>query len=198
MDTMDRPDDGGAPVVVRRRRMAPWIAGAVGVVILMLVIVLATRKPVADRDQESPLVGQAVPALVGTALDGSSYNIDTQRGKWVLVNFFASWCGPCQAEHPELRKFDDEHRAAGDASIVSVPFQNTEEDIRAFFSTNGGSWPVLATAPPEAVFDFGIVKLPESYLVAPSGQVVAKFNGGVEAGRVDDLIKQFSAAGAGS
>src|SRR5690349_7427593 len=140
--------------------MAPWIAGAVGVVVLLLVVVLATRPPVTDREQESPLVGQAVPALTGTTLDGSSYNIDTQRGKWVLVNFFASWCAPCQAEHPELKRFAEEHQAAGDASIVSVPFQNSEPDIRAFFERNGGTWPVLATAPPQAVFDFGIVKLP--------------------------------------
>jgi cytochrome c biogenesis protein CcmG/thiol:disulfide interchange protein DsbE len=193
MDTVARPNE--APP--RRRRMAPWVAGAVGVVVLLLVVVLATRKPVADRDQESPLVGQAVPALSGTTLDGSTYDIDTQKGKWVLVNFFASWCGPCQIEHPELVKFASEHQATGDASIVSVPFQNTEAEIRDFFSRNGGTWPVLAVAPPEAVFDFGVVKLPESYLVAPSGQVVAKFNGGIEADKVDDLIHQFASSGAG-
>jgi cytochrome c biogenesis protein CcmG/thiol:disulfide interchange protein DsbE len=180
------------------RRKAPWIAGSVGLVVLLLVVVLATRKPASDRDQESPLVGQAVPALSGTTLDGSTFNIDTQRGKWVLVNFFASWCGPCQVEHPELRKFADEHQSAGDVSIVSVPFQNSEDEVRAFFADNGGTWPVLANAPAEAVFDFGVVKLPESYLVAPSGQVVAKFNGGIEAGKVDALIQQFTQKGAGA
>jgi cytochrome c biogenesis protein CcmG/thiol:disulfide interchange protein DsbE len=179
----------------RRRHLAPWIAGAVGVVVLLLVVVLATRKPVDQRAEESPLVGQAVPALSGTTLDGSHYDIDTQKGKWVLVNFFASWCAPCQEEHPELRKFSDEHQAAGDAAIVSVPFQDSTDAIREFFQKNGGSWPVLAEAPPEAVFDFGVVKLPESYLVAPSGQVVAKFNGGIEADKVDDLMKQFAQQG---
>jgi cytochrome c biogenesis protein CcmG/thiol:disulfide interchange protein DsbE len=182
----------------KRRRLAPFVAGAVGVVVLLLVVVLATRKPVAERDQESPLVGQAVPALAGPTLDGSTYNIDTQRGQWVLVNFFASWCAPCQVEHPELRKFADEHQAAGDASVVSVPFQDTDDAIREFFARNGGTWPVLAQAPSESVFDFGVVKLPESYLVAPSGQVVAKFNGGIETAKVDEVINQITKNGTSS
>ena len=175
----------------RRRRFSPWVAGAVGIVLALFVVVLATRRPVADRDQESPLIGQAVPALAGTTLDGAHYDIDTQKGRWVLVNFFASWCTPCKLEHPELRKFAEAHQRAGDASVVSVPFQDSEQSIREFFTQNGGSWPVLADAPGSAVFDFGVVKLPESYLVAPNGQVVAKFNGGVDAARLDELIQRM-------
>src|SRR5206468_12588523 len=122
----------------------PWIALAVGVVIVAFIGVLATRPPAADRQAESPLLFHAAPALNGTTLDGGQYDIDAQRGRWVLVNFFASWCTPCKIEHPELRKLAEQHKSADDLSVVSVAFQDEDDKIREFFKANGGSWPVLA------------------------------------------------------
>ena len=135
---------------------------------------------------------------MGTTLDGEPFDIDRAQaagpGRWMLVNFFASWCTPCQVEHPELKRFHDAHAATGDAEVVSVPFQDSESDIRAFFERNGGGWPVLADAKSSTVLDFGVYKLPESYLVAPSGKVYAKFIGGFDADEADRLIAQATAA----
>lgn len=188
-DTVDGPHDA-AP---RRRRWAPLAAGALALIIVLLIGVLATRKPAEERDLQSPLVGRRVPALAGTTINGDRFDIDAQRGRYVLVNFFASWCVPCKLEHPELREFERRHQAAGDATVVSVAFQDDEANIRQFFRDQGGAWPVLAGDNGPAVLDFGIVKLPESYLVAPNGVVVAKFTG-VQAAAVDDVIRQVEAA----
>ncbi|MFN8039936.1 MAG: TlpA disulfide reductase family protein [Acidimicrobiales bacterium] len=191
---MDVVDDGRS--VVPRRRVAPYVAAAVAVVLLAFIALLATRKPAEERDQQSPLVGKVVPALSGATLDGGRYDIDNQRGRYVLVNFFATWCIPCQVEHPELVAFADRHKAAGDASVVSVSFQDSEENIRRFFAERGGSWPVIA-GQNSAAIDFGVAALPESFLVAPDGTIVQKFVGGVKADQVDAVINEIEKAGSG-
>jgi cytochrome c biogenesis protein CcmG/thiol:disulfide interchange protein DsbE len=158
-------------------------------------VVLATSEPASERRARSPLVGRAVPALAGETLDGGSFDIDDQRGRWVLVNFFATWCAPCRIEHPELQAFEDAHRPVGDAAVVSVVYRDTEANTRDFFADNGGDWPVLLNRDGRAPVDFGVVKVPESYLVDPGGVVVAKFNGGVTQADLDDTIADFEDAG---
>ncbi len=172
------------------RRLAPYVAAAVAVVVVALLAVLATRSPASDRETESPLLGRAAPALAGKTLNGGSFDIDNQRGKFVLVNFFASWCQPCIIEHPELKKLTDMHKEANDLTLVSVAFQDDEASIRRFFQTNGGDWPVLAGTQGSAVLEFGVFKLPETYLISPSGQVIYKFVGGIHAGEVESVIAQ--------
>ena len=85
----------------------------------------------------------------------------------MLVNFFATWCVPCQREHDELAAFDDRHDAAGDAVVVSVVFDDTTEDARDFFEEEGGDWPVVVGDQGDIALDYGVIEVPESYLVEP-------------------------------
>jgi cytochrome c biogenesis protein CcmG/thiol:disulfide interchange protein DsbE len=176
------------------RRTAPWIAGAVGVVVVLLIVVLATRVPSAAKPVPSPIVGKPVPELVGVTIDGQRFDIDDHRGKFVVVNFFATWCVPCIQEHPELVAFDEAHRARGDVVVVSVAFNDTEAAIRDFFARRGGDWPVIGGDTGSAVLDFGVSGVPESYVVSPGRQVVAKFIGVTQAG-LDEVIADVSARG---
>jgi cytochrome c biogenesis protein CcmG/thiol:disulfide interchange protein DsbE len=186
----------------RSRGLVLGAAVVVAVVMVALVVVLATRDPAQDRVDESPLVGHVAPPLMGEvvapeATAGSEFDLDRLRGQWVVVNFFATWCVPCVTEHPELIEFSERHAATGDASVASVVFDADEnvEDIADFFADNGGDWPVLLNRDGRAPVDFGVVKVPESYLVDPGGVVVAKFNGGVTQADLDDTIADFEDAG---
>ena len=117
----------------------------------------------------------------------TAFDIDKYRGQWVLVNFFATWCPPCVAEQPELVKFAADN--AGSVQLVSVAFDDTTENVEQFFAERGGDWPVLAEETGAAAIDYGVVKLPESYLVDPSGTVVEKLIGGVRAADVQELVE---------
>jgi cytochrome c biogenesis protein CcmG/thiol:disulfide interchange protein DsbE len=134
------------------------------------------------------LVGRAAPALAGPTLDGSDFDLAEHRGEWVLVNFFATWCGPCRREHDELARFHDRHAELGDASVVSVVYDDTTDDAREFFEERGGNWPVVIGDQGDLALDYGVIKVPESYLVSPDGIVVKKLIGGVTQEFLEELL----------
>jgi cytochrome c biogenesis protein CcmG/thiol:disulfide interchange protein DsbE len=157
-----------------------------------LVVVLATREPAANRIAESPLVGRTAPAVVGTTLDGDTYDLADHAGQWVLVNFFATWCAPCRQEHDDLVAFHASHGDLGDAEVVSVVFSDDIGDARRFFDENGAPFPVIVSDEGDIALDYGVAKVPESYLVSPDGVIVAKIIGGVTAEGLDDLLARFA------
>jgi len=168
-------------------------AAAVGLVLTLLIVVFATRDTGRDR-LTTHLVGAVAPPVIGTTIDGDIWDLDDHRGRWVLVNFFATTCVPCIEEHPELVAFAEAH--SGDdpdrpeVRVVSVAFDDRASAVAAFFAQNGGGWPVLAADTGRIAVDWGVVAVPESYLVAPSGHVVAKVVGGVVRSDLEDLLDE--------
>jgi cytochrome c biogenesis protein CcmG, thiol:disulfide interchange protein DsbE len=163
---------------VRRSRTALVSASIVGVLALAFVGLLATRDT-GPREGRSALIGLPAPQVAGSTLDGADFDLDDLRGRWVLVNFFATWCPPCIVEHPELVAFHEAHAETGDVEVVSVAFQDSVAEIEEFFASYGGEWPVLAEGVNSVAVSWGVTALPESFLVSPQGVVVYKFTGGV-------------------
>jgi cytochrome c biogenesis protein CcmG/thiol:disulfide interchange protein DsbE len=165
------------------------------VVLAVIIWAVATLGPASDRIADAfPLKGKAAPLIEGDTIAGTKLRLGDYQGRWVLVNFMASWCNPCKKEHPELVKFAETHDAMGDAAVISVAANDSEADAKAFFAERGGNWPVIVDSDGTWATKYGMIKLPESYLVSPSGVVVAKFISVITAEAVDGLIAQFEAA----
>jgi cytochrome c biogenesis protein CcmG/thiol:disulfide interchange protein DsbE len=173
----------GAPV--RRRHTARNAAIVVGVVMVALVALLATRGT--NQPLSSKIVGQAAPTFTGDTTSGQQFNLASHRGEWVLVNFFATWCVPCQLEHPELVKFEQEH-LHDPVQVVSVAFSDQSDAIKAFFAQKGGTWPVVTSDNGSIALDYGVTGVPETYIVAPSGLVIGRLEG-VTATELDQIIE---------
>jgi cytochrome c biogenesis protein CcmG/thiol:disulfide interchange protein DsbE len=170
----------------RRRRTALYSAVALAVVFAAFVGVLATRKSALDRQVRSPLLGQVAPPIAGASItNGANVSLSSLQGKYVLVNFFASWCVPCQHEQPQLVKWAHE---APSHAIVGVLFSDTPGPAKAFLAGNAGDWPALNDASGQLALNYGVRGPPESYLVDPQGVVIAKFVGEVTAAGLDRIV----------
>lgn len=177
----------------KRVRTALVVSAVLAVLIVGFVAVLATREPATDRRADSPLLGRQAPELAGETLDGGSFDVGGYEGQWVVVNFFATWCVPCRQEHPELVQFDESNQADGDPVLVSVVYDDDPDTARDYFEDNGGDWPVVLDPDGRIALDYAVAGVPETYLVDPSGMVVAKLTGGVTQGGLNDVIADWEA-----
>lgn len=181
--------DGSEPA---RSRTVLYSSLAVAVVIGVLVAVLAFAKTGSNGTSTNALVGHTAPAVSGPALSGTaSYSLSMYSGKWVVLNFSASWCVPCVQETPQLQAFYRQHAGTGDAVILAVAFDPTDvPHLAAFLASRGARWP--AVNDPSAEVAYGVSEIPQSFLISPSGVVAAKFFGAVTAAELDHYIGQNS------
>jgi cytochrome c biogenesis protein CcmG/thiol:disulfide interchange protein DsbE len=191
----DEAEDDGQPadlprsaLALRRTRRVLWIAVAVALPVVMLIAVLATRPSAQSRAVESPLLGKQAPAAEGTTVDGGRAGLGDLSGRWVVVNFFATWCVPCVKEHPELVRFAQSHQAVGDVGILAVVYGDTTAAVKDFRAKNGGDWPMLVDPDGRIALDYGVAGVPESFLVNPQGLIVSKLRGGVRASDLQSLL----------
>lgn len=171
-----------------RRRNTLLLAGGLAVVVAAFAVVLVTRTPAATRSVESPLIGKPAPALDAPTVDGGRVNIADFRGRWVLVNYFATWCVPCRLEHSDLVRFAQRHKSLGDAEVIGVVFADSFEAVRGFRRDNGGDWPMAEDPDGKIALGWGVTGVPESFFVDPAGIVRAKVLGGVTESRLEDLL----------
>ena len=189
------PDPAPRPTR-HRRHTARWAAGVTLVVAAALVALLATRPPATATEVDTPLVGQSAPGIAGATLGGGSFTLAAERGRWVVVNFFASWCPPCEQEQPELVAFAYAHRSAGDAALVGVVFDDGASTARSFMRSTGASWPSVADPSGQIALDYGVRGPPETFLVSPGGTVVAHFDGPMTSAALDYWLARAKRAGA--
>lgn len=178
------------------RNRAAIAAGIMAAIVAVFVLLLATSETERSSTANFEVLGQVGAQIQGPTLDGSEYVLWDQRGDWVVVNFFASWCVGCRVEHPELVEFTRRHQDDG-VQLVSVMFGDKQEDAERFFAELGGDWPAIVADTGSIAIDYGVTAVPETLLISPSGRVVQKWVGaqGVTADSIDAVIAQLEGGG---
>jgi cytochrome c biogenesis protein CcmG/thiol:disulfide interchange protein DsbE len=193
-------EGGGAPGA-RRFPVAAVAAGAVAVVVAVLFFVFAGADPRTSDTADTPLLGKAAPNITGDTLDGGTFDLSRRRGSWVVLNFFQSECVPCKREHPELVQFAEQQAALGTAgaelyTIATPP--DSDDAVRDFFATyGGGDWTVVRDYDGEVMVDYGVSKVPETWIIDPNGVVRLRLISEVSAAGLSNAIGQLQAADAG-
>lgn len=118
----------------------------------------------------------AQPSLKVTTLDGKPYDMASQRGHWVIVNFWATWCAPCVKELPDISHFVATHP---NVSAIGIAYDDTDpSDIRAFLQKHPVSFPVAQVTMDKPLKDFDQpLGLPTTWVIGPDGKVAKHFTG---------------------
>ena len=170
------------------------MAGFVLLVLAVIGVVLATRTPQEATAVESPLVGHMAPSFSGANIQshgGAPVSLSSLRGHYVFVNFFASWCGPCQQEAPDLIAFDYQNAPKEGADLVSVVFHDQVASAEGFLKTQGAPWPAVDDPGGAIAERYGVTGPPTTFLVDPSGRItVEPETGPATQAELQDMIQQ--------
>ncbi len=150
---------------------ATW-AGAVN---LILLGVLLTRA-VPYFQIHNVDVGDRAPDFNLTADDGSGMSLSDYRGKYVLLNFWATWCPPCVQEMPSLSTVHDRFQRDG-LVVLGVSVDEEKEAYDRFLEIRPVSFPTARDPERSVSTIYGTAKYPETYLIDPEGIVIRKYIG---------------------
>jgi cytochrome c biogenesis protein CcmG/thiol:disulfide interchange protein DsbE len=126
-------------------------------------------------------VGDTAPSPELPKLDEPGEgSLKEYRGKWVLVNFWASWCVPCRDEAPALEQFQKEH-AGKNFTVVGIDTQDLSDDGTKFAKEFALSYPQLHDGNGDTGHEFGTTGVPENYLIEPNGKLAWGVAGPVDA-----------------
>jgi cytochrome c biogenesis protein CcmG, thiol:disulfide interchange protein DsbE len=152
---------------------ARWIAGTILVLLIAVAVVLATRSPQEATAINSPLVGQSAPTFNQKSFDGQHVALGALRGRYVFVNFYASWCPPCQQEMHDLVAFNNQQNANGPA-FVSVAYHDVNSSAKAFMTAHGAHWASIPDPGGQIAERYGVTGPPTTFLVDPNGKITVE------------------------
>ncbi|HYH62123.1 MAG TPA: TlpA disulfide reductase family protein [Solirubrobacterales bacterium] len=156
-------------------------------VIAVLAVIALLGFGVISKGEKTLKLGEAVPAVElellapeGSSEAGETASIGDFSGQWVLLNIWASWCGPCKDESPDLVDFQDEH-GGRDFTVLGIQTQDGTEDGLEFVDEFGLNYTSLRDGSGDYADELGAAGVPETILVDPEGNVAYYRPGPVDA-----------------
>jgi cytochrome c biogenesis protein CcmG/thiol:disulfide interchange protein DsbE len=170
---------------LRRLPLRLLVVGATLPVLLLalLGIVLLARAPMGP----ATTVGSVAPEFSLADLDGNPIHLSELRGRPVIVNFWASWCGPCVEEFPLLREAAARHADEG-LVVVGVVYDDRSEAARDFMARHGATWPAAMDPGGRVAEAYGIVGPPETFFIGRDGTIVARQFGQISASSLEEKL----------
>jgi len=142
-----------------------------------------------NQDQKQAHKNEPAPNFTLPRLHGNGeLSLASLKGKAVVLNFWASWCGPCRDEVPVLERAWDRYRKHG-VVVLGIDQQDVTGDARAFAKKYGVTYPLVRDGPGKVVATYGLTGVPETFFVGRSGKLVEHVAGQVNAEQVAQGIE---------
>ena len=161
------------------------------IVVLLIAVVLVgifVSIPRQDRSDVTAEEQNIAPDFSMFDIDGNEIKLSDFRGKPVILNFWASWCGPCKMEMPDLEKAYQEYGDRIQFMLVDLTdgSQETVEKASAFIKEQGYTFPVFYDTAMEGAYTYGVSGIPVTYFINAEGVFVAYYQGAMTA----DILQQ--------
>jgi peroxiredoxin len=154
----------------RRRKIGATVGLAVGILVLVAAGV-AMWGSGQSGSSGRPIAGQAAPDFTLDLLDGSTITLSELRGRVVVVNFWATWCPPCEDELPDLQTIWEDYQAEG-IVLIGVAFDEGEPAVQEMAARLGVTFPLGLEAEDSISAAYGVTGMPETFVVDQEGRVV--------------------------
>ena len=152
-------------------------------------------RPAPGAAAGSPLVGQAAPDFSLKALDGQTVKLSALKGQPVILNFWASWCGPCKEEAPMLSELSRKQAEQG-FKVVGLLFQETSEaNARKFIADYGLNYPNVQTPNADLGVAYGLTGIPDTVFIDREGVVRHLDRGGLTRERLNVGLQKIGLPG---
>ena len=132
-------------------------------------------------------IGQLAPELELPGDDGTLVRLSDYRGRPVLLNFWATWCGPCRVEMPA---FEEAHQTVSGLAILAVDYGETADDVAAYRQEMGVTFPLLVDETMEVGDTYGVAQIPSTFLIGPDGRIVDVHYGPLTVEEIAALAEQ--------
>lgn len=189
MDDPQASPDEGRGGWDRRRTVGAVVAGVLVLGVVGLLVVGLLNRDIGTSIQDALAEGErpaapdiTLPVLVagdGVGPVGSEVSLKDLRGKTVVLNFWASWCGPCATEAPVLEQVAEGYRPPTDVVVLGVDVEDLRGDALGFIAEHSVTYPSLRDGEDEARQAFQVPALPETFIIDPEGRIALKISGAV-------------------
>lgn len=165
------------------------VALSAAAALLVLLVFGLFRDP---RAVPTPMIGNAAPEFALQTLAGDTLRLSKAGDRPLVVNFWASWCIPCQYEHPLLVALDEEYQ--GRVRVVGIVYQDTRTNAMKWIHERGGSWTNVLDPRSRTAIEYGVRGVPETFFITRDGRILHHLVGPVSPEALQTWIPRLLAA----
>lgn len=148
-----------------------------------LILLLSSTLALAEPEETIP-----APDFTLKALNGEEISLSQQKGKYVLINFWATWCGPCKMEMPSLETLHQRFKSKNFSLLAISNDMFGAKIVEPFVKANNLSFPILLDQQLQASNKFGVVSLPTTFMIDPKGNIIGELRGAEDWSSPDNLL----------